>query len=122
MSHMLATWEAWYKYRHFPETEVDATPWAQLCVDLIDPYTLETIKNDNKINKLTFWAVTIIDPAMEWSEVKQLQDKEQGPVAYIVQLTWLTRYLCPSFIVYYDNETELSKRICWHDEELYGIK
>ena len=87
------------KYGHLPEKEAEATPWERLCVDLIGPYTLQTIEEDNRSTKSTLWAVTMIDPATGWFEVKQIQDKEPGTVANAVEQAWLTRYPWSAVIV-----------------------
>ena len=62
-------------------------PWEKLCVDLIGPYTMKVIEDNNDTKKLTLWAVTMIDPATGWFEVKQIPDKEPGTIANVVEET-----------------------------------
>ena len=47
------------KYGHLPEKAAEAVPWERLCVDLIGPYTIERVGQEN----LELKAVTMIDPA-----------------------------------------------------------
>ena len=109
------------KYGHHPEKETEATPWERLCVDLIGPYTMKTIEEDNSTKKLILWAVTMIDPATGWFEVKQIQDKEPGTIANAVEQAWLTRYPWPAIIVY-DNGTEFLREFTEMIKDDYGIE
>jgi len=56
------------KYGHLPLKNVDTEvqPWRRLCVDCIGPYK---IKRHNKPS-LEFQAVTMIDPATSWFEMR----------------------------------------------------
>ena len=65
------------EYGHLPEKEAEAMPWERLCVDLIGPYTMKVIEGNKKVTKLKLWAVTMIDPATGWFEVKQIHGKNQ---------------------------------------------
>lgn len=109
------------KYGHLPEKEAEATPWERLCVDLIGPYTMQIIEEDNSSKKSILWAVTMIDPATGWFEVKQIQDKEPGTVANAVEQAWLTRYPWPAVIVY-DNGTEFLREFADMIKDDYGIE
>ncbi len=62
------------KYGHVPIKNVDTEtqPWRRLCVDCIGPYK---IKRRNK-PPLEFQAVTMIDPATSWFEMRQFKDKK----------------------------------------------
>ena len=54
------------KYGKLPEKIAEVNPWRTLCVDLIGPY-----KFNQKTNKpVQLWAVTMIDPATGWFEIK----------------------------------------------------
>ena len=61
------------KYGHLPEKTAEAVPWERLCVDLIGPYKIERIGQED----LELKAVTMIDPATSWFEVVQYDDKSQ---------------------------------------------
>jgi hypothetical protein len=45
-----------------------STPWEDLCVDLVSPYTL----NGKDGSSIDFIALTMIDPASSWVEVVEL--------------------------------------------------
>ena len=79
------------KYGHLPEKTAEAVPWERLCVDLIGPYKIERIGQED----LELKAVTMIDPATSWFEIVQYDDKKSMTVANIVENTWLTRYPRP---------------------------
>ena len=85
------------KYGYLPEKETEAYPWEKLCVDTIGPYT---IKNKTTNETLVLWAVTMIDPATSWFEIKSIVDKTAINVAQVVETTWLTRYPWPQEIMY----------------------
>ncbi len=86
------------KYGHVPLKNVDTEtqPWRRLCVDCIGPYK---IKRRNK-PPLEFQAVTMIDPATSWFEMRQLKTKKADEVANMVEQTWLTRYPMPEEITF----------------------
>ena len=65
------------KYGYLPPKEAESEPWVKLCVDLIGPYK---IKRKRK-TPLMLWAVTMIDPATGWFEIKQLKAKSADVVA-----------------------------------------
>ena len=71
------------KYGHPPEKTAEAVPWERLCVDLIGPYTIERVGQEN----LELKAVTMIDPATSWFEIVQYDDKKSMTVANIVENT-----------------------------------
>ena len=69
--------------------EAEYKPWERLCMDLIGEYT---IKCKGKDNNLKIKAITMIDPATGWFEIKQYDDKQVISIAQIVEQTWLSRY------------------------------
>ena len=87
------------KYGLLPAKEAEATPWYQLCVDLIGPYKIPIKKyaksKDIKKKYATIWCVTMIDPATSWFEMKQIPNKQAATVAQTVEQTWLSRYPWP---------------------------
>jgi transposase InsO family protein len=105
------------KYGHLPPKEAETDPWDKLCVDLIGPYT---IKNKNK-NLITIHAVTMIDPATGWFELKRINSKQAIEVANTVEQTWLTRYPWSQQIVY-DQGREFMAEFAEMIEFDYGIK
>ena len=72
-------------YGKLPAKEAKASPWDTLCVDLIGPYKIQSNKDKNKEIKLH--AVTMIDPATGWFEIKQIPDKEAHTIAEVVEHT-----------------------------------
>ena len=105
------------KYVHVPVKTAEAEPWDKLCVDLIGPYS---VKRKGK-KKLTLWAVTMIDPATGWFEMKEIKDKTAINVADVVEQTWLTRYPWPTQIVY-DKGTEFLAEFAKMIKDDYGIR
>jgi hypothetical protein len=106
------------KYGYLPEKEAEAYPWEKLCVDTIGPYT---IKNKATNETLVLWAVTMIDPANSWFEIKSIVDKTAINVAQVVETTWLTRYPWPQEITY-NRGTEFMAEFATMVEDDYGIK
>ena len=105
------------KYGHLPEKEAEATPWDILCVDLIGPYT---IKRKHK-QDLTFWCVTMIDPASGWFELRTIQTKSADGIANLVEQTWLCRYPWPTQIIF-DRGCEFMADLATMVVQDYGIK
>ena len=92
------------KYGHLPEKEAEIIPWDKLCVDLIGPYHL--IPKGKKTKKpLILWAITMIDPATGWFEMREIKTKSADVISNIVEQAWLTRYPWPTQITY-DKGTE----------------
>jgi hypothetical protein len=56
------------KYGHLPPKLVIPTPWKELCVDLIGPYTLEG-KDSLRID---FMCLAMINPATSWFKIVEL--------------------------------------------------
>ena len=57
------------KHCKLPSKQAEATPWQTLCVDLIGPYKFT---QSNK-KHIMLWALTMIDPATGWFEIKKLK-------------------------------------------------
>ena len=92
------------KYGLLPPKEAEAQPWAHLCVDTIGPYK---IRRKGK-KDLSFQAVTFIDPATGWFELKQTKTKKADEVSNHVEQTWLARYPWLSYITF-DGGPEFKK-------------
>jgi len=107
------------KYGHLPLKNVDTEvqPWRRLCVDCIGPYK---IKRHNK-TPLEFQAVTMIDPATSWFEMRRLKTKKADEVANMVEQTWLTRYPMPEEITF-DGGPEFKAEFKKLIEDEYHIK
>jgi hypothetical protein len=74
----------------WPEKDAEAMPWDRLCVDLIGPYEIKSKVKGFKFPPLK--AITMINPATGWFEIKQYDDKKSIKVANIVEQEWLTLY------------------------------
>jgi len=106
------------KYGHLPPKEAEAEPWDKLCVDLVGPYTITSSRNKRK--KAILWAVTMIDPATGWFEMKELKERDAMTVANIVEMTWLSRYPKPQELIF-DRGTEFMGDFAKMIKEDYGI-
>ena len=60
------------KYGHLPPKIAVVTPWNQVCVDLIGPYTIKA--KDKTI--MNFMCLTMIDPTTSWFEIAELPNKD----------------------------------------------
>ena len=105
------------KYGKLPVKEEVYIPWEVLCVDLIGPYT---IKQPNKEN-ITLWAITMIDPATNWFEIKEIKTKRADVIANLVEQIWLTRYPWPTKVIT-DRGTEILAEFAQLIKDEYGIE
>jgi hypothetical protein len=55
-------------YGHVPPKLVITAPWKALCVDQVDPYTL----NGKDGSSIDFMCLTMINPATSWFEIVEL--------------------------------------------------
>jgi hypothetical protein len=84
------------KYGKIPPKEVSAEavkPWERVNVDLIGPLTVKA-----KNGKFVLNALTMIDPATGWFEVKEVRNRTAEAVAEAFDDTWLSRYPRPRHI------------------------
>ena len=86
-------------------------------MDLIGPYKF-TQKNKKPIQ---LWAVTMIDPATGWFEIREIKTKRADIIANEVELTWLTRYPWPEKVIM-DRGKEFLAEFADMIENDYGIK
>ena len=107
------------KYGKLPVKEAESIPWDTLCVDLIGPYKIESTKKPGQ--DISLHAVTMIDPATGWFEIKQIENKEAHTVAETVEQTWLSRYPWPTQVIL-DRGTEFMGEFSRMIKEEYGIK
>jgi transposase InsO family protein len=107
------------KYGKLPRKEAEAIPWDVLCIDLIGPYTI-TRKNKKK-EALCLWALTMIDPATGWFEMREITTKRADVIANVLEQAWLTRYPWPTQIIY-DRGSEFKAEVYEMLKKDYGIK
>jgi hypothetical protein len=79
------------KYGRLPEKVAEINPWDVLCIDLIGTYKIER-KNKNKKPLIVLWALTMIDPATKWFEMKEMKTKAADTVSNMLEQAWLIRY------------------------------
>ena len=104
------------KYGLLPPKIAEYEPWTSVCVDLIGPYNLRA--KDGTRHVLS--ALTMIDPATGWFEVKAITDKTAATIMDHFNNEWLCRYPRPQKIIF-DNGGEFKqmfKAMC----ENFGIK
>jgi transposase InsO family protein len=104
------------KYGKLPPKEAESEPWEKLCVDLIGPYK---VKRQGK-EPAVLWAITMIDPATSWLEIREIKNKEASTIANIVEQTWLTRYPKPQ-VLNFDRGSEFMAEFAEMITNDYGI-
>ena len=104
------------KYGHLPTKVAETSvPWNRVNVDMIGPYTIQTPTKKHHLR-----AITMIDPATGWFEVKDITDASANTCMSAFDDTWLSRYPRPQFIGF-DNGNEYKnvfREMCTN----YGIK
>ena len=126
-------------YGKLPAKEAETKPWDVLCVDLIGrykftpkgggkKYRIKPNKEDDKYKMTTqsgksvyLQAVTMIDPATGWVEIKAVPSARADLVANKVELAWLTRYPLPTKVIV-DRGKEFMADFKSMIEKDYGIK
>ena len=103
-------------YGKLPAKVAESTPWEILAVDLVGPYTVTF--SDGTEGTLN--AMTMIDPATGWLEVREIKNKTADNIAQILYQTWLTRYPHPKNIIF-DNVNEFKSAFIQLCKE-YSIK
>jgi transposase InsO family protein len=96
-------------YGHLGARDVDGTPWREVCVDLIGPWTVQV---HGRVYE--FDALTSIDPVTNLTEIIQVQEKSSEHIATKFFLSWVTRYPRPQRCVH-DNGGEF---IGWQFQQL----
>ena len=89
-------------YGHLPPRDVNLTPWFEVAVDLIGPWTI-IIGND----KYDFNALTSIDTTTNLTEMIQVTEKTSMHVQNKFEQSWLSRYPQPIRCVH-DNGREFT--------------
>ena len=100
------------KYGKLPAKQAETEPWAEVDIDLIGPYTIETNQMDKNGSPiiLTLTAMTFIDPVTGWFEIAEVpvNDKSSARVSQLFNYTWLCRYPRPKR-VRFDNGSEFKR-------------
>ena len=107
------------KYGHLPPKEAEATPWDTLCIDLIGPYQIN--RKNAKKDPLTLWALTMIDPATGWFEMREITTKSADDIANVLEQAWLTRHPWPCKLTF-DRGSEFKAEVTKMIKDDYGIR
>jgi transposase InsO family protein len=84
------------KYGHLPAKDIEKSePWNRVNVDLIGPWSVKTPKGVR-----TLRALTIIDPATGWFEMKEIESPDSSSTAAAIDDVWFSRYPRPQIIGY----------------------
>ena len=97
------------------KTAEDAIPWKRVNIDLIGPLSVNTPSGTFKLD-----ALTMIDPATGWFELKEVRERTANIVAQSFDDAWLSRYPRPQEIGF-DNGGE-NKGLFNTLIENYGMK
>ena len=84
------------RYGKLPDMSADEIPWNKICVGLIGPYKICRKGKYTLIPK----SITIIYLVTGWFEVTQYNNRKVMNISNLVETTWLTRYPCPTEIMY----------------------
>ena len=90
------------KYGKLPpkDVEQECHPWDRVNIDLIGPLSVKTPSGTH-----SFDALTMIDPATGWFEVKEIKTRSAEAVSAAFDDCWLTRYPRPHYLGF-DNGSE----------------
>jgi transposase InsO family protein len=103
------------KYGHLPPKDMEkAEPWNRINVDLIGPWSVKTPKGTQ-----TLRALTIIDPATGWFEMKEISDPSAASTAAALDDVWFSRYPRAQ-IIGYDGGSEF-KQVFAETIKNYGL-
>jgi putative transposase len=104
------------KYGKLPEKQAeDAIPWKRVDLDMIGPYEVKAANG-----KFTLRALTMIDPATGWFEVKDVPDYTANSAQSAFDDVWLSRYPRPE-IIGFDGGSEF-KHVFEEMRKNYGMK
>jgi transposase InsO family protein len=104
------------KYGKLPEKLAeDAIPWKRVDLDMIGPYEVKAANGE-----FTLRALTMIDPATGWFEVKDVPDYTAMSTQAAFDEVWLSRYPRPE-IIGFDGGSEF-KHVFEEMRKNYGMK
>jgi transposase InsO family protein len=104
------------KYGQLPEKQAeDAVPWKRVDLDMIGPYEVKAVNGT-----FTLRALTMIDPATGWFEVKDVPDYTANSTQAAFDDVWLSRYPRPE-IIGFDGGSEF-KHVFEEMRRNYGMK
>ena len=84
------------EYGHLPPKQWDKlVPWQRVDVDLIGPFKIKTPQREVELR-----AMTMIDPATGWFEVKDIKEPDARSCMAAFDDEWLCRYPRPQYLGY----------------------
>jgi hypothetical protein len=104
------------KYAKLPEKQAeDAKPWKHVDIDMIGPYEVKAANGN-----FTLRALTIVDPATGWFEVKDVPNYTANSMQAAFDEVWLSRYPQPEKIGF--NGGSEFKQVLDEMRKNYGMK
>ena len=89
-------------YGHLPPRNALSTPWLEVAVDLIGPWSIKVNSQE-----LVFHALTCINTVTNLAEVIRIENKTAAHISMLFENHWLSRYPRPSQCVH-DNGGEFT--------------
>ena len=89
-------------YGHLPPRNALSTPWLEVAVDLIGPWSIKVNSQE-----LVFHALTCIDTVTNLAEVIHIENKTSAHISMLFENHWLSRYPCLSWCIH-DNGGEFT--------------
>ena len=86
----------------YPPCNALTTPWLEVPVDLIGPWSVKV-----NLQELVFHALTCIDTVSNLAEVICIENKTAAHISILFENHWLSRYPHPSWCVH-DNGGEFT--------------
>ena len=103
-------------YSHLPPRDALSTPWLEVAIDLIGPWSIIV-----KLQELVFHALTCIDTVTNLAEVIRIENKTAAYICTLFENHWLSHYPRPSRCVD-DNGGEFIGVPFLHMLKVNGIK
>ena len=103
-------------YGHLPPCNALSTPWLEVSVDLIGPWSIKVNSQE-----IVFHALTCIDTVTNLAEVIHIENKTAAHISMLFEYHWLSQYPCPSRCIH-DNGGEFTGVPFSHMLTVNGIK
>ena len=104
-------------YNKLSAKQAETQLWVKLCIDLIGKYRMtpnnkggrKYAMKGKKDKDVYLQALTMIEPATSWIEIRSVPETRGDLVANQIKLAWLTRYLLPNKITIDSGKEILAK-------------
>jgi Integrase zinc binding domain len=107
-------------FGHLPPKKAEEGPWETLCIDLIGPYLIRGLNQQQRDPDLTLHCLTMIDPVTGWFEIAKIPAKRADVIMNVLEFVWLSRYPRPTTVVM-DNGREFYAEVEQSLKNDYGI-